>query len=135
MIALTLLVSSPIFLYASEPLPNAEPVYFDYDSTSLTLQTQQQLREVAEMMKRKPKLQVKLFGYTDERGSAEFSLAAGERRAKAVMSYLIHTGIAPERITFISRGKERPRDPRHDEIAWARNRRVEFVFRDAGGTK
>ena len=134
MIALIALLtsSSAALLCASEPLPNAEPVFFDYDSSALTPQARQQLYVVAKLMKNNQKLRVELLGFTDERGSSDYSYAIGEIRAKAVMNYLIKSGIARERITLLSYGSERPRDPRHNKKAWAKNRRVEFVFRDVG---
>jgi peptidoglycan-associated lipoprotein len=66
-------------------------------------------------------------GHCDERGSVEYNLALGERRAKAAKEYLVSYGITASRITTISYGKERPFDPGHDENSWAQNRRAHFV--------
>jgi peptidoglycan-associated lipoprotein len=122
--------SSTALLYAIEPPPTVEPVYFDSDSSALIPHAHQQLHMVAKMMKDNPKLRVELLGFTDERGTSEYSYAIGEIRAKSVLNYLVQSGIARVRITVFSYGYERPRDPRHNKKAWAKNRRVEFVFRD-----
>lgn len=125
---ISLLASTPS-IYAQEPLPSADPIFFDFDSSSLNQQAREQVSNVLELMKDNPKLLVTIGGHTDERGSSEFSMAVSERRAKAAMNYLVNLGIAPERITIMGYGKSKPLDPRHNEIAWARNRRVDFLFR------
>lgn len=123
-----LLAAMPLSVHALEPFPSAKPVIFDFDAAALHAQARDQLAAVADMMQRKPMLLVKIIGHTDERGSAEYSMALGERRAKVVMNYLKSLGIASERLKVESHGKEQPLDPRHNEEAWARNRRVEFEF-------
>jgi peptidoglycan-associated lipoprotein len=67
-------------------------------------------------------------GHADERGTAEYNLALGERRAVAVKTYLVSLGVAPDRVRTVSYGKEFPFDPGHDEAAWAKNRRAHFVI-------
>jgi peptidoglycan-associated lipoprotein len=67
-----------------------------------------------------------LEGHCDERGTVEYNLSLGEKRAKAVKDYLVGLGISADRLSIISYGKERPADPGHNEEAWAKNRRVEF---------
>ena len=79
-------------------------------------------------MKKNSALKVRIEGHCDERGSDEYNLALGERRAKAAMNYLVTLGIADKRLSVISYGKEKPVDPGHDEAAWAKNRRAEFVI-------
>lgn len=69
---------------------------------------------------------IKIEGHCDERGTVEYNLSLGEKRAKAAQDYMINRGIALERINIISYGKERPVDPGHNESAWHKNRRVEF---------
>jgi len=71
---------------------------------------------------------LRIEGHCDERGTIEYNLALGERRANSVKNYLVNYGIDPNRLTTISYGEERPKDPRHNEEAWAKNRRVEFVI-------
>lgn len=127
-ISLMASTSSPL-LCANEPVPSIKPVYFDFDSSNLNQRAREQIRKVAEMMKNNPNLRVTIEGHTDERRSDEYALALGERLAKSAMHYLVSLGITPERINIISYGKSKPFDPRHNEKAWAKNRRVEFVFR------
>ena len=102
------------------------PVLFDYDSARIRPSEVSKLEAVAAYLKSNPgKLVVE--GYCDERGTAEFNRALGERRALAARDELVKLGIDASRITTISYGKERPVDPGHDEAAWAKNRRCEFV--------
>jgi peptidoglycan-associated lipoprotein len=79
------------------------------------------------MIKKDSAAKVRIEGNCDERGSDEYNLALGEKRAKAAMEYLVTLGIPAERLSVISYGKEKPADPGHDEAAWAKNRRDEFV--------
>ena len=79
------------------------------------------------MLKRNPSWVVTIEGHCDERGTAEYNLALGERRANAARAYLVSLGIPADRLRTISYGKEFPFDPGHDEAAWARNRRAHFV--------
>ena len=81
------------------------------------------------LLKRMDKRAVTLEGHCDERGSGEYNLALGQRRAEAVKRALVAAGIADERITALSFGKERPRAPGHDETAWAKNRRVDIIVK------
>src|SRR5262249_32944900 len=74
-------------------------------------------------------------GNTDERGTAEYNLALGERRAKAAMSYLVSKGIAADRMTTVSFGKERPVCTEHNESCWARNRRDDFLTKSKSGAR
>jgi peptidoglycan-associated lipoprotein len=67
-------------------------------------------------------------GHCDERGTAEYNIALGERRAKSVKRYLINLGVDSSQLSTISYGEERPADPGHNEAAWAKNRRAEFVI-------
>ena len=107
-------------------LSKAVTVYFAFDSYVLTDQAKQQLKQDAEWLKAHPGVKATLEGYCDERGSDEYNLALGERRAAAAKSYLAEQGIAMERIATVSFGEERPVDPGHSELAWVKNRRVEF---------
>lgn len=106
-----------------------ETIYFAYDSDVLTEQSRDSLYKSAETIIKKTSGPYALEGHCDERGSDEYNLALGEKRAKAVYKYLLTLGVAPERIATISYGEERPANPGHDETAWAKNRRVEFALK------
>jgi peptidoglycan-associated lipoprotein len=104
-------------------------VYFDYDKSDLRQDTRNALAKNAQvMLKSKQAAKIKIEGHCDERGSAEYNLALGERRAKSALQYLITLGVQPERLSIISYGKEKPAVQGNDEAAWAKNRRAEFVI-------
>ncbi len=103
-----------------------QTVYFDYDSNTLRPDAMATLRENAEKIKQVPGVIIQLAGHCDERGTQEYNLALGERRALAVRQYLIQMGIPGDRLITISYGKEFPAALGSNESAWARNRRVEF---------
>jgi peptidoglycan-associated lipoprotein len=104
----------------------ADTVYFDYDSAKVRPSEVSKLETVAAAMKGSSKSLI-VEGYTDERGTAEYNRALGERRAQACREELVHMGVSSSRITTISYGKERPAELGHDEAAWSKNRRCEFV--------
>ncbi len=104
----------------------ASTVYFDYDSAQINESERSKIEAVASAMK-SGSSQVIVEGNCDERGSTEYNLALGERRALAVRAYLVGLGIDGARIQTKSYGEERPVDPGHDESAWSKNRRGEFV--------
>lgn len=99
-------------------------VYFDFDKYGLSPEAQSVLQYDAEILKRYPNVAVVVEGHCDERGTAEYNLALGERRAGAVAEYLSTLGIAPNRMSTVSFGSELPVDPAHNEEAWAKNRRA-----------
>jgi peptidoglycan-associated lipoprotein len=103
-----------------------EKVYFDYDSYTLKPEARRALDVNAGWMRDNPEAIVTIAGHCDERGSDEYNLALGDRRAKAVKSYLAALGIAPERLGTISYGEEMPASDGRDEAAWSKNRRAEF---------
>jgi len=105
-----------------------KPVYFELDSSDLSAANQKTLDEDAALIKRYSSWTVTIEGHCDERGSAEYNLALGERRAMAARTYLISLGIAATRLRTVSYGKEFPFDPGHDEAAFAKNRRAHFVI-------
>ena len=111
---------------AAEVGRQLEKVYFDFDSASLSDAARQTLTSNAAVITRNPNVKVRIEGHCDERGSDEYNLAIGERRAKAAAHYLKALGIGAERISTISFGKEKPAATGHDEAAWAKNRRDEF---------
>ena len=104
-----------------------QKIYFDFDSYNLSDDARATLVKNAESMKKDLADKVRIEGNCDERGSDEYNLALGERRAKSAMDYLVTMGIPVDRLSFISYGKEKPVDPGHDESAWAKNRRDDFV--------
>ena len=105
-----------------------KPVFFGLDRAELDAEAQAAAQANAEVLKRYGSWQITIEGHADERGTAEYNLALGERRAVAVRTYLVSLGIAPDRIRTVSYGKEFPFDPGHDEAAWAKNRRAHFVI-------
>jgi peptidoglycan-associated lipoprotein len=104
-----------------------KPAFFAFDSTALDDAARAALDEDAAVLRRYPTWVITIEGHCDERGTAEYNLALGERRALAAKSYLVEVGIPADRLRTVSYGKEFPFDPGHDEAAWARNRRAHFV--------
>ena len=105
-----------------------KPVFFDYDSAGLSAEAQKALNGNADFLKKYATWVVTIEGHCDERGTAEYNLALGERRAVAARTYLISLGISADRLKTVSYGKEFPFDPGHDDAAWAKNRRDHFVI-------
>jgi peptidoglycan-associated lipoprotein len=105
-----------------------KPAFFVFDASELTQEAQQVLDEDAAVLKQHPTWVVTIEGHCDERGTAEYNLALGERRAVAARTYLVSLGISADRLHTVSYGKEFPFDPGHDEAAWAKNRRAHFVI-------
>ena len=105
-----------------------KPVFFDYDRTDISAEAQRILDANAEVLKKNATWVITIEGHCDERGTAEYNLALGERRAVAAQSYLVALGIPASRVKIVSYGKEFPFDPGHDEAAWAKNRRAHFVI-------
>lgn len=97
-------------------------VYFDYDKYDVDSEDQRALASQVAWLKQFPSTRVEVQGHADERGTRDYNIALGERRAQAVKSFLVAQGIAESRIQTISFGKDKPLDPGHDEAAWARNR-------------
>lgn len=97
-------------------------VYFGYDQYSLSDQARATLARQAAFLKEYPEAQIRVGGNCDERGTREYNLALGARRANAAKAYLASLGVDPSRVTTISYGKERPTDPASNEAAWAKNR-------------
>ncbi|OFW09699.1 MAG: peptidoglycan-associated lipoprotein [Acidobacteria bacterium RIFCSPLOWO2_02_FULL_67_36] len=104
-----------------------QPVFFGYDQAEVDEPGQQALNVNAELMKKYGTWIVTIEGHCDERGTAEYNLALGERRALAARNYLVALGIPADRLRTVSYGKEFPFDPGHDESAWSKNRRAHFV--------
>jgi peptidoglycan-associated lipoprotein len=102
-------------------------VFFAFDEYSLTEEAREILASDGKVLSQTRKLNVVIEGHCDERGTVEYNLALGEKRANSAKSYLVNYGIEASRISTVSYGKERPFDPGHDEAAWAKNRRAHFV--------
>jgi len=105
-----------------------EKVYFDFDSFVLTQSSRDILSKNAKWLLKTGRAKVQIEGHCDERGSDEYNLALGEKRAKSAMNYLVTLGVPADQLSVISYGKEKPADPAHNEAAWAKNRRAEFVI-------
>ena len=105
-----------------------KPLFFELDKADVSSEGQQILQANASILKRYPAWQITVEGHCDERGTAEYNLALGERRALAAKNYLVSLGIPADKIRVVSYGKEFPFDPGHDEGAWAKNRRAHFVI-------
>lgn len=105
-----------------------EDIHFDFDRYDLSARAREILANKAYFLKQYPSTKILIEGHCDERGTAEYNLALGERRANSAKQYLVQLGISEDRISTISYGKERPLDPGHNEAAWAKNRRAHFVI-------
>ena len=101
-------------------------VYFDFDKYDIKAEYRDMLQQKAELMKQYPSIRVRIEGNCDERGTQEYNLALGERRAKAAYDYLVTLGVAPSQLETVSYGKENPAVQGHNESAWSQNRRDDF---------
>lgn len=116
---------------APTPSPKESPlkdIFFDFDKSFIRADAKKGLDENARWLKGNPKATITIEGHCDERGTREYNLGLGERRAKAALDYLVATGIDAKRIKTISYGKERPFAPGHNESAWKLNRRAHFAL-------
>ena len=107
---------------ALEQLRNVS-VFFEFDAATLTKDAQEKLTNVASILTAHPELKLRIEGNADERGTGQYNLALGQRRADAAKKYLDNLGVKPEQITSISFGSEKPKATGHDEEAWKQNRR------------
>ena len=116
--------------YGAGGIPTAEgegmfrDIHFDYDSSAISDQARQEVDYNRQILEANPDLKVQLEGHSDERGTAQYNLALGQRRARAVFDMLVGLGIPPSRMDTISYGEEVPLDAASNEAAWAKNRRV-----------
>lgn len=110
---------------AQSPL---DDIRFAYDSAELSSQARTSLENNVQWLRRNPTVTILVEGHCDERGTVEYNLALGERRAMAAYNFMVSSGIPAERIKTISYGKEFPVNPGHNEAAWAENRRAHFVI-------
>ena len=102
-----------------------ETVYFSFDSSSVPQSVMKTLKENAQFLKDNPSINIVVEGHCDERGTTEYNLALGQKRAVKVKEYYVQLGISPDRIATISYGEEMPQDTRHNEAGWAKNRSAE----------
>ena len=115
---------------ARDFMENAEDrVFFAFDSSAISPDSAEILDTQVKWLKKHENVNVVVQGYCDERGTREYNLALGERRANAVKQYLVSQGVAADRISTISYGKERPADLGNNEAAWAQNRRAVTVVK------
>ena len=105
-----------------------QDIFFDFDKYDLRTDARAVLDRKASFLNQNSSVRSQIEGHCDERGTNEYNLALGERRANAARQYLTTAGVSPARLTTISYGEERPLDPGHNEAAWARNRRAHFVI-------
>jgi peptidoglycan-associated lipoprotein len=105
-----------------------DDIHFEFDSSTLTPEAQLKLKKKAEWLQNNPEATATIEGNCDERGTSEYNLALGDRRATSTKNFLVDLGISASRLTTISYGEERPIDPGHNEAAWAKNRRCHFAI-------
>ncbi len=119
-------------LVAADEITNAR-IFFAFDSFDIHPDSRQVLARKAELLKRHPQIRVSIQGHCDERGTEEYNLALGERRARAAYEFLTFSGVNPAQLEMISKGKLEPAVPGHNEAAWAQNRRDEFIVLNPRG--
>ncbi len=111
-----------------EELKVSNLIYFGFDKYDIRPEFVQILDEHAELLRNNPSYRVMIEGHTDERGTPEYNIALGERRANAVAMYLQSNGVSEQQITIVSYGQERPDDPGHKEASYVKNRRAVLVY-------
>jgi peptidoglycan-associated lipoprotein len=104
------------------------PIYFDFDKSDIRADQKDRIKKNGELLIGSPQVRVRVEGNTDERGTNEYNMALGERRAVTAVKYLVNMGVAEGRIDTLSFGEEKPLNLGHDEMAWAQNRRDDFVI-------
>jgi len=118
---------NPVDMATGQPL--ARTFYFDFDKASLSPEDLAVLEMHAGFLRSHPDRSILIAGHCDERGTREYNLALGERRADAVRSFLVSSGVRRSQVETVSYGEERPADPGHNERAWSKNRRAEMQYR------
>ncbi len=108
------------------PVPT-DSIYFDYDQSTLKPDGQDFLASLGHLLAKHSELHVRVEGNCDERGTAQYNIALGQRRAESAKKYLVEMGAGDGQVTTVSYGKERPKASGHDESAWRQNRRDDFV--------
>jgi peptidoglycan-associated lipoprotein len=118
----------PEYLDPNSPLARQRSIFFDYDDFGIGPEDRAVVQLQGDYLARHPDVTVRLEGNADERGSPEYNLALGNKRAEAVQRALRLLGVKDRQVEAISWGEEKPRDSGHDEAAWAKNRRVDIVY-------
>jgi peptidoglycan-associated lipoprotein len=129
----TITPAAPIPDTVQQMARNFSKVFFEFDSSALTADGKAALDENASIMSGFPDVRLEIQGHADERGTTDYNMALGQKRADAVVQYLLARGVASSRVRSVSYGEERPADDRHTERAWDANRRAEFVISWSGG--
>ncbi len=111
----------------TKAVPQLDDIHFDFDKSDIRADSREILQKNADWLQNNPDIKIQIEGHCDERGTAEYNLALGERRAMSTKKYLMSLGISADRIYTISYGEELPIDPNHSEDAWAKNRRAHFL--------
>jgi peptidoglycan-associated lipoprotein len=121
--------AAPGIAVTEEKLSQFDDVRFDFDKSEVREDGRKACGVVADYLKKHPQAKMEIEGHCDDRGTAEYNMALGERRATAVMTYLVSLGVPKGALSTVSFGKEKPLDPGHNEGAWAKNRRAHFVLK------
>jgi peptidoglycan-associated lipoprotein len=114
---------------AAAVMPQARSVYYEYDQSTIRADGTKVVDANAQYLREHPDLKIKVEGNADERGSREYNLALGQRRADAVQKRMQILGIPADRIETVSYGKEKPKATGHDETSWSENRRSDILYR------
>ncbi|HCP35335.1 MAG TPA: peptidoglycan-associated lipoprotein Pal, partial [Deltaproteobacteria bacterium] len=120
------IIAAPVEEIA-EPIPEMGIIYFDYDKSNIRSEFEGVILTNLDWVINNPEIRIQLEGHCDERGTNEYNLALGERRARSVLNYLLRHGANPDRFSIVSFGEERPVALGHNESSWQKNRRVEFT--------
>ena len=104
------------------------PIYFDFDKSDIRADQKDRIKKNGDLLNGSAQARVRVEGNTDERGTNEYNMALGERRAVTAVKYLVNMGVAEGRIDTLSFGEEKPLNLGHDEMAWSQNRRDDFVI-------
>ncbi len=114
---------------ALSPLAGMDFIYFDYDKYAISTEARDTLKKIADKLTASPDMKIRIEGNCDERGTVEYNLALGERRANAAMKYLATLGIKEDRLSTLSNGKEKPVAEGSTEEAWTKNRNAHFIVK------
>jgi len=107
-----------------------EDVYFNFDDATLTSDARMILKQKVSWLRENPGASVLIEGHCDERGTSEYNIALGQRRAQSIKTFMINAGISTSRLSTVSYGEERPVDFANNETAWAKNRRAHFIIKN-----
>ena len=121
--------AAPGVAVTEEKMSQFDDVRFDFDKSEVKPDGRKTCGVVADYLKSHPQAKMQIEGHCDDRGTAEYNMALGERRATAVMNYLVSLGVPKAALSTVSFGKEKPLDPGHNEEAWGKNRRAHFVLK------